>query len=240
MTFAQEFEQRFIVCDLEGDGLAADALLIRAVCEAGYSDVDGECRRKGESAWQNEVGGRLRERAVGHGVDALIGADLGSRHGLILRGAAGAIEPLLLIDHHRPTGQPEGSTLISSYGAGDHEGDGKDLATAGLLCCWCPRALVAEANAKEWLWVARLSILSDLGDQAAFPELSIAKARFGGAALPNQWRSRFPKSVMFGVNTGYRPGWVTFSGRAPTGVHRIEFLARHRPQEADTAYGLWA
>ncbi|HVG27971.1 MAG TPA: hypothetical protein VM865_10230, partial [Acidobacteriaceae bacterium] len=53
-----------------------------------------------------------------------------------------------------------------------------------------------------------------------------------------QWRSRFPKSVIFGVNTGYRPGWVTFSGRAPAGVNLIEFLARHRPPEADTSYGL--
>ena len=40
------------------------------------------------------------------------------------------------------------------------------------------------------------------------------------------------------MNTGYRPGWVTFSGRAPAGVNLIEFLARHRPPEADNSYGL--
>ena len=56
--------------------------------------------------------------------------------------------------------------------------------------------------------------------------------------VAQQWRGRFPKSVVFGVNTGYRPGWVTFSGRAPAGVNLIEFLARHRPPEADMSYGL--
>ncbi len=56
--------------------------------------------------------------------------------------------------------------------------------------------------------------------------------------VAQQWRGRFKESVVFGVNTGYRPGWVTFSGRAPAGVNLIEFLARHRPPEADNSYGL--
>ena len=56
--------------------------------------------------------------------------------------------------------------------------------------------------------------------------------------VAQQWRGRFPKSVVFGVNTGYRPGWVSFSGRAPAGVNLIDFLAHHRPPEADTTYGL--
>jgi single-stranded-DNA-specific exonuclease len=321
----------FVVCDFDGDGLPAGALLMRALREGGYSDVDGECRRKGESAWGEEIGTRLRERAERHGTDALIVTDLGSRDGVILRHADGEVVPLLLIDHHRPIGQPEGSTLISSYATGDPDGDGKDVATSGLLCWWCARALVGEAKASEWLWLAGISILSDLGDKAPFAELAAAKARFGGGALreatsllnaprrsaegradaalgllmkasgpkdvtngrfeetallqrakeevaealasarkqpprfsravreelgadlvairmetpcqvhplvAQQWRSRFPKSVIFGVNTGYRPGWVTFSGRAPAGVNLIEFLARHRPVEADTAYGL--
>ena len=347
MDFAHEVGERFlawvgalpqgkaarvyVVCDFDGDGLPAGTLLVRALREAGYGDVDGECRRKGESAWGAEIGERLRNRAESHGIDALIVTDLGSREGVILRGADGQIVPLLLIDHHRPIGQPGGSTLISSYATGDPEGDGKDVATSGLLCWWCARALVGEQKASEWLWLAGISILSDLGDKAPFVELAAAKARFGGGALRDattllnaprrsaegradaalalllkangpkdvtsgkfaetavlqrakeevaealasarkqpprfsramreelgadlvairmdtpcqvhplvaqQWRSRFPKSVIFGVNTGYRPGWVTFSGRAPAGVNLIEFLARHRPEQADTAYGL--
>jgi single-stranded-DNA-specific exonuclease len=321
----------YVVCDFDGDGLPAGALLMRGLRAAGYSEVEGECRRKNESAWGAEIGGRLRARVEAEGIDALIVTDLGSRDGVILRDAGGEIVPLLLIDHHRPIGQPEGSVVISSYGTGDEAGDGKDVATSGLLCWWCVRALVGEAKASEWLWLAGISILSDLGDKAPFAELAAAKARFGGGAMRDatsllnaprrttegradaalallvkakgpkevtggvypetallqrakeevaealalarkqpprfskavreelgadlvairmhtgcqvhplvaqQWRGRFPKSVIFGVNTGYRPGWVTFSGRAPAGVNLIEFLARHRPPEADTSYGL--
>ena len=326
----------YVVCDSDGDGLPAGALLLRALREAGYTDVGGECRRKGESAWGEELGGRLRERQASHGIDALLVTDLGSRDGVILRGADGRPVPLLLIDHHQPIGQPEGSALITAYGTGDPAGDGKDVATSGLLCWWCARALLAEseageAKAREWLWLAGISIQSDLGDKAPFPELGEARKLFGGGALRDatsllnaprrtadgradaalalllkasgpkevvdgtfpetaelqrakeevgealavarkqpprfskavreelgadlvairmhtgcqvhplvaqQWRGRFAKSVVFGVNTGYRPGWVSFSGRAPAGVNLIEFLARHRPPEADTTYGL--
>ena len=347
MEFAHEVGERFgewlrtlpkgkasriyVVCDSDGDGLPAGALLLRSLREAGYGDADGECRRKGESAWGEEIGRRLRERAEQHGIDALVVADLGSRDGVLLRDREGHITPLLLIDHHRPIGQPEGSTLITAYGTGDPAGDGKDIATTGLLCWWCARALVGEEEANEWLWLAGISLQSDLGDKAAFAELSDAKSQFGGGALRDatsllnaprrtnngradaalallvkangpkevisgthpetaelqqakdevgvalaiarkqpprfskavrdelgadlvairmhtgcqvhpliaqQWRGRFAKSVVFGVNTGYRPGWVSFSGRAPAGINLIEFLARHRPPEADTTYGL--
>ncbi len=321
----------YVVCDADGDGLPAGALLLRALRTAGYLHAEGECRRKGESAWGEEIGGRLRARQASHGLEALIVTDLGSRDGVILRSADGEPVPLLLIDHHRPIGQPEGSALITAYGTGDPAGDGKDVATSGLLCWWCARALAGEEKAAEWLWLAGISIQSDLGDRAPFEELKAAKARFGGGALRDatsllnaprrtadgradaalalllkaespkevvsgnfaetaelqkakeevgealavarkqpprfsksvreelgadlvairmhtgcqvhplvaqQWRGRFAKSVVFGVNTGYRPGWVSFSGRAPAGVNLIEFLARHRPPEADTTYGL--
>lgn len=320
----------YVVCDFDADGLPAGALLLRALRHAGY-DAHGECRRKGESAWGDEIAARLHDRQTSHGIDALIVTDLGSRDGVILRDAAGSAVPLLLIDHHRPIGQPEGSTLISSYGTGDVSASGRDLATSGLLSWWCIRALVGEPQAEDWLWLAAISILSDLGDKAPFPELARAKRRVGGAALRDatsllnaprrtaagradaafsalldvsgpkeivdgsrpesaalraakeevgealavarkqpprfstlmreelgadlvairmhtgcqvhplvaqQWRGRFPKSVVFGVNTGYRPGWVAFSARGPAGLNLIEFLARHRPAEADTNYGL--
>ena len=180
------------------------------------------------------------------------------------------------------------------------------------------------------MWLAGISLLSDLGDKAPFAELQAAKKQFGGGALRDatsllnaprrtatgdasaalrlllkadgpkqvvgdafeetqellaakaevgaalamarklpprfstmmrgelgadliairmdtpvqvhplvatQWRARFPKSVIFGVNTGYRPGWVHFSGRAPAGVNLIAWLKVHRPAEADSQYG---
>ncbi len=318
-----------IVCDFDGDGLTSGALLVRALRSARYVYVTAECRRKGESAWGPEIGGRLRHRAATHGIDGLVVADLGSRGGVLLVDDAGHPMPLLLIDHHRPTGQPPGSTLISSYGDGTPGGDGRDIATSGLMSWWAARAVAGEA-ADEWLWLAAVSMLSDLGDQAPFAELAAAKSRFGltplrkatsllnalrrtsagradvalallidasgpkevtdgtrpetaelqrakaevdeelararkqpprfstalrselGADLvairihsgcqvhpliAQQWRGRFPKHIVFGVNTGYRPGWVHFSARGPAGVNLIEFLERHRPPEADDAYG---
>jgi len=311
-----------IVCDSDGDGLPAGALLWHALVAAGYEQPSVECRRKGESAWGEEIRGRLAALSP----DAVIVADLGSREGEILPGV-----PLLLIDHHRPVGQPAGSTLITAYGTGDPAGDGKDVATTGLLAYWCAQALCGEEQAAPWLWLAGISLLSDLGDKAPFAELAEAKAHFGGGALRDatsllnaprrtaegradaalalllqadgpkdvmsgrfaetaellaakeevaaalavarkqpprfsktakaelgadvimvrietgaqvhplvamQWRSRFPKAVIFGVNVGYRPGYVHFSGRAPAGVNLLEYLAEHRPPEADFTYGL--
>lgn len=319
-----------VVCDFDGDGLSAGALLVRALRVAGYNDVAAECRRKGESAWGPEIGGRLRDRAASHGIDALVVADLGSREGVILSNAKGRPVPLLLIDHHRPTGQPPGSSLITSYVLGASGSDGKDIPTSGLMSWWGARALAGD-RADEWLWLAAISILSDLGDRAPFVELAMAKARFGTNALrqatslvnaprrassgradaalsllidargpqevtggsrpetselqraklevnrelavarrqpprfstalrselgtdlvairihsacqvhpliAQQWRSRFSKNVVFGVNTGYRPGWVHFSARGPAGLNLIDFLARHRPPEADDSYGM--
>ena len=312
-----------VLCDSDGDGLPAGALLIRSLQVAGFAAVTGECRRKGESAWGAEVLDRVRGFSPG----ALIVTDLGSRSEALL----GPEIPTLLLDHHMPIGVPEGALLLTSYGTGAEGGDGKDVATSGLLAWWCVRSLCGENVADAWLWLAGISLLSDLGDKAPFPELAEAKKRFGGGALRDatsllnaprrtadgdgsaglrlllkaegpkevlsgkfpetaelakakaevgealamarkmpprfstkvreelgadllavrmetpcqvhplvamQWRSRFPKSVVFGVNTGYRPGWVHFSGRAPAGVNLLEFLARHRPAEADTSYGL--
>ena len=311
-----------ILCDSDADGLPAGAILVRTLRAAGFAEVSAEPRLKGESAWGDEVLERLRLRDP----DALIVADLGSRDGDLLPGV-----PTLLLDHHCPIGKPDDALLLTAYGTGATDSDGKDLATTGLMAWWCARALVGEEQAGQWLWLAGISILSDLGDKAPFAELAEAKKRFGGGALRDatsllnaprrtaagnataalrlllradnprqilsgefeetvellaakaevaaalgsarklpprfsvkvreelgadlvairidtpcqvhplvamQWRGRFPKSVVVGVNTGYRPGWVHFSGRAPAGVNLLEFLARHRPPEADSSYGL--
>lgn len=341
MSFADEVGKRFVrwladlprgkasrvhvLCDLDGDGLPAGALLLRALTEAGYEHVSVECRRKGESAWGPEIRARLEARKS-EGLDALILADLGCHAGDVLPGVA-----LLIVDHHRPAGEPDGATVITSYGTGEEGGDGKDIATTGLLCWWGARALCGEAKAAEWLWLAGISLLSDLGDKAPFTELAAAKARFGAGALREattllnaprrtaegradaalqlllkakgpkdvtsgkypetaelvkakeevaaelaiarrqpphfsktskaelgvdvvmvrvnsgalvhplvamQWRSRFSKAVIFGVNVGYMPGFVYFSGRAPAGVDLLAYLAQHRPEDASFSYGL--
>lgn len=312
-----------VLCDSDADGLPAGALLLRGLHSGGYTNTTGEVRRKGESAWGAEVLARIAQGKP----EALIVADLGCRREPLL----GPNVPTLLIDHHKPLGVPEGAVLLTAYGTGSGDGAGKDIATSGLMAYWCVQALVGEAKAAEWLWLAGISLLSDLGDKAPFAELTDAKKQFGGGALRDatsllnaprrtasgdasaalelllkadgpkdvtsgkwpetmqllhakgevaealaaarkmppkfsrkvrdelgadliairmntpcqvhplvaqQWRARFPKSVIFGVNTGYRPGWVHFSGRAPAGVNLIDFLGRHRPEQADASYGL--
>src|SRR5206468_1593839 len=73
--------------------------------------------------------------------------------------------------------------LLTAYGTGVEGGDGKDVATTGLLAWWCVRSLCGERVADAWLWLAGISLLSDLGDKAPFAELQEAKKRFGGGAL---------------------------------------------------------
>ena len=51
------------------------------------------------------------------------------------------------------------------------------------------------------------------------------------------WRPRFPKAVVFGVNTGFRPGFVHFAGRAPKNVNLVQFLRAHTPIGADGTFG---
>lgn len=315
-----------ILTDFDGDGLPAGALLVRALREAGYAHVTVECRRKFESAWWPSVLERIAERKP----EALIVADLGCRAAELLPGV-----PTVLIDHHKPLGVPPGAELISSYRELSAGEDAKSIETTGLLAYRCAQALLGEESAAKYLWLAAISLMSDLGDKAPFDELAAAKKTYGGGNLRDitsllnaprrsangdasaalemlligdspkqiltstdekiaalraqlyaakaevaealaaarklpprfsrkvrdelgadlvaikmntpcqvhplvaqQWRARFPKSVIFGVNVGYREGWVQFSGRAPAGVNLIEFLARHRPPEADYSYGV--
>jgi len=302
-----------IIADSDADGLPGAAILVRALNHDGYEYVTAEPRRKFESAWTPEV----RERLTKRHLDALVVIDLGTRSTELL-----ASVPTLLIDHHAPSGVPGYATLISSYGS-------EPTATSGLLAYWCSLAL-APGLSDELLWLAAISLLSDLGDKAPFTELARAKSLFGAAALkeltalinaprrsaagdaapalnllltaqsPKQilktespelaalrkakeevadaittarrarpyftkahrdelgadlaairvdspcqvhplvaqmWRGRLPKSVVFGVNTGFRPGFVHFSGRAPGGIQLLRFLRHRTPAGADDSYG---
>ncbi len=313
-----------ILTDSDADGLPAAAILVHALTLAGYTAVTAEVRLKTESAWTPAVLNRLR----GRDPEALLVLDLGARPEPLLRGI-----PTLLLDHHKPLGTPPGATLLSAYRETGPGEDAKEIPTTGLMAFRCAQALIPD-QAESLLWLAGISLLSDLGDKAPFPELAAAKKLFGGGALRDltsllnaprrsatgdasaalalllladspkqalkdqnpaivdlreqllaakaevgdalalarklpprfstavrdelgadlvairmdtpcqvhpliaqQWRARFPKSVIFGVNTGFRPGWVHFSGRAPAGINLIRFLHAHRPPEADSAYG---
>ena len=313
-----------ILTDSDADGLPAAAILQHALRQAGYGQTTAEVRLKFESAWSPA----LIERLAHIDPEVLLITDLGSRPDPILPGV-----PTLLLDHHRPTGIPQGATLVSAYRELSDGESAREIATTGLMAYWCAQALL-PGGCEQFAWLAAISLLSDLGDKAPFQELALAKKLYGAGALrevtsllnaprrsargdassalkllllagspkellssddpllaslraelqaaksevaaalaaarklpprfssavrdelgadlvairidsgcqvhpliAQQWRARFPKSVIFGVNTGFRPGWVHFSGRAPHGVDLIRFLRNHQPEGADDAYG---
>ncbi len=87
---------------------------------------------------------------------------------------------------------------------------------------------------------------------AAYAEAKKAAPKFAGPAAairihtPCQvhplvaqiWKTRLPKFIVMGVNTGYRPGWVHFSARCGKGTNLLDFFRAHRPAGADSrSYG---
>ncbi len=162
-----------LLTDSDADGLPAAVILLKALKQAGYANTTSEVRLKFESAWSPSVLERLQAIAP----EALIVADLGSRADAILPRV-----PTLLLDHHRPAGTPPGATLITAYretGAGE---DAREIPTTGLMAYRCAEALLPDRHA-HYLWLAAISLLSDLGDKAPFPELASAKKLYGAGAL---------------------------------------------------------
>ncbi len=62
---------------------------------------------------------------------------------------------------------------------------------------------------------------------------TVPGASAGGADLAGTVEAR----RVFGVNTGFRPGHVHFSGRAPKDVNLLRFLREHTPAGADGTFG---
>ncbi len=290
-----------VLCHSDADGIAAGAILARTLQLLGYHVVV-ETTGKGENAWSVSVADRLSQSKP----SALIVTDLGSRAQPILD------VPTLLIDHHRPLGTPPRGELLTGYGE-------EPTPTSGLLAYWCGQAV---ASVDDLLWIAAISLLSDIGDNAPFGELAEAKQRYKATPLrdattllnaprrsatgdtrpalnlllkandprdvtkgdepevaqikaaktevnqafaeakkaspkfsddvamiridtPCQihpliaqiWRTRLPKYIVMGVNTGYLPELVNFSARSGRNVNVLEFLKQHAPINPGEWYG---
>ena len=145
----------------DADGLAAIAILVRALRAAGWR-VEPRITGKGETPWDEPLAGELRARAPG----GLIVTDLGTRAEPVLPGV-----PTIIIDHHLPTGLAPDATVISGNGLDPEP-------TAALLAWWCAGALGGQA---DLLWLAALGLIGDMA--APFPELVEAEARWGKTAL---------------------------------------------------------
>jgi single-stranded-DNA-specific exonuclease len=118
---------------------------------------------RGENPWSPE----WRE-GLGFEPGGLIVADLGVRSEPVLPGV-----PTVLIDHHVPRGMPAGATVISGYG---HE----PTPTSGMLAFWCAQRL---ADVDDLLWIAAISLIGDMAEDAGFAEMAEARKRYGATAL---------------------------------------------------------
>lgn len=153
-----------ILGHFDADGLSAVAILARAMERAGRT-VEVRIVGRGENPWDAELRGELAARRPG----GLIVTDLGVREGALVDGV-----PTVLIDHHRPTGSPGDSTVISGNGL-------EPEPTSALLAWWCARG-IAEVDDLQWLAAIGL-----IGDMAApdWPELVEAQTRWGKTHLRN-------------------------------------------------------
>jgi single-stranded-DNA-specific exonuclease len=149
----------------DADGLSATALLARALRSAGHAV---ECRilGRGENAWSPDMATELADRDMG----GLILADLGTRARLPRPGM-----PTIVLDHHVPTGRPEGALLLSGH-------ELEPVPTTSLLAWWCAGAV---ADAEDLLWLAAIGLIGDMAEKSGFAELETARRRWGITALRN-------------------------------------------------------
>ncbi|WP_244537331.1 phosphoesterase [Methylobacterium pseudosasicola] len=152
-----------IVSHFDADGLTAAAILVKALRKAGMS-AETLVIGKGESPWDPEVTDRIAARSPG----ALIVADLGTRPDPVLPSC-----PTLVIDHHVPTGEPNGAVTISGNGLDPEP-------TTALLAWWASAALGDQA---DHLWLAAVGLIGDMAEGLDFPEIAEAQSRWGKTAL---------------------------------------------------------
>ena len=148
----------------DADGLSATAILLRALEKAGRR-AEARIVGKGENAWSDAFRDEIAARGD---VTGLIVTDLGIGGRPIREGL-----PTILIDHHVPTGAPEGAVIIS--GVGDDP-----IPTSSLLSYRAARSL---GDADDFLWLAALGIIGDMAEKDGFPEMAEARARCGVTAL---------------------------------------------------------
>ena len=147
----------------DADGLSAGAIFART-----FDRLERAWRvrilGRGENPWSDS----MRAELAGLDVGGLIVADLGLREGAILPGT-----PTVVVDHHVPTGGAGDATVISGFGE-------DPIPTTSLLAWRCAGAL---GTAEDWLWLAAIGLIGDLGDKAPFDELTAAKKLHTATAL---------------------------------------------------------
>ncbi len=147
----------------DADGLSAAAIFLRSLRAAGW-DARPRILGRGENPWSAAMAAELAGARLG----GLVVTDLGVRPGAIKAGT-----PTVVVDHHVPTGTPEGAAVITG-----HRFD--PIPTSSLLAYWCAGAV---ADAEPLLWIAALGLIGDMAEKAGFPEMEAARRAYGVTAL---------------------------------------------------------
>ncbi len=152
-----------IVSHFDADGLSAAAILVRALERAGRPSIPLVVG-KGETPWDPAMAARIDALDPG----GMILADLGTRPEPVLPGC-----PTVVIDHHVPTGEPQGAITISGNGLSPEP-------TTALLAWWSARSL---GDQDDLLWLAAIGLIGDMADGVDVPDLVEAQRRWGKTAL---------------------------------------------------------
>jgi hypothetical protein len=204
--------------------------------------VPSICNRRlhgqGETPWDLGVAPPIHAEDPG----GLVLADLGTRPERILPSC-----PSLVIDHHVPIGDPQGAIIISGNGLTPEP-------TTALLAWWAASGggnqdglLVIkgqEADARA-LQAAKAEVRAAMDEAERVPPLVVGdvaliqldSARQIHPLIAQQRRGRFRDKIVIASNRGYRPGCVHFAARFASGRKLVDFLAEHRPPNADGRYG---
>ena len=151
-----------VFCHFDADGLGAGAVFGRGLprLDAIAGPVEVVPSGRDESAFSDAA----RRRLAALEPDALLVTDLGVN-------ARGTLEdagvPVLYVDHHRPSGAPEGAFVVSGY-------DWEPIPCSAWLA---HDLLAAEADVADLDWIAAVGVISDLGEMAPWPLLPAAKKR---------------------------------------------------------------
>ena len=153
-----------VFCHFDADGLGAGAVFGRALPRLGLADVVVVSSGRHESAFSDPA----RDRLAALAPDALLVTDLGVNQAGTLEGAG---VPVLYVDHHRPSGEPEDAYVVSGY-------DWDPIPCSAWLAHDLVAGSAGATDVSDLDWVAAVGVISDLGEKAPWPPMADVKKRY--------------------------------------------------------------
>ena len=199
-----------VFCHFDADGLAAGALFGRALPLLGFTDVVVVPSGRDESAFSDRARSRLAELTPA----SLVVTDLGVNEAGTLEGDS---VPVLYVDHHRPSGAPDG-LVVSAY-------DWDPIPCSAWLAYGLLEAAAPDVDElREMDWIAAIGIISDLGEKAPWPMMADAKRRH---------TAKWLKEATVLVNASRRAS--TFQAQAALDLLMVSASPRELAESPDAA-----